>query len=549
MVTCCFLPQFFVIPPLSDQSMALIDLNRRRKRIKKQNNGTPQMAKLILVLGDQLSPALSSLRDIQPNDRVLMAEVASEASYTPHHKQKIILIFSAMRHFAEVLQQQGIAVSYLNYQHKVSSLTEALAIELTKHPELEQICITECGEYRLEQEILSWSALFNRPVSILEDDRFIASKAMFQHWAQGRQQYRMEYFYREMRRYTGLLMHKGQPVGGKWNFDASNRKAISAKQQLPSILSFEPDAITTEVIALVKQQFSTHMGDADSFRYAVTGKQARQAFLHFIEHQLPLFGDYQDAMQLNEPHLFHSICSMYLNCGLLDVRWVCQKVEHAYKEGKVPLNAAEGFIRQLIGWREFVRGLYWLLMPGYKERNFLQAHTALPSYYWTGETKMRCMQQAISHTIKYAYSHHIQRLMITGNFALLTGLSTTEVCNWYLAVYADAYEWVELPNTLGMALFGDQGMLASKPYAASGKYIQRMSNYCKSCVYDVSETTSPNACPFNALYWNFLERNKEQLSGNARMQLSYQNWNRKSEEDRAAIQHKAKELLIHVEQL
>ena len=507
------------------------------------------MAKLILVLGDQLSPALSSLRDVQPQDRVLMAEVASEANYTPHHKQKIVLIFSAMRHFASVLQQQGIQVSYIDYQQKVSSLTEAVAIELSRYPELQQICITECGEYRLEQEILSWQTQFQRPVVVLEDDRFIASKAMFQHWAQDRKQYRMEYFYREMRRYTGLLMQDGLPVGGQWNFDASNRKAMSAKQQLPPILKFEQDDITREVIALVQQQFPNNMGNAEHFSYAVTGKQARQAFLHFVEHQLPLFGDYQDAMQLDEPHLFHSICSMYLNCGLLDVRWVCQKVELAYKEGKVPLNAAEGFIRQLIGWREFVRGLYWLLMPEYKERNFLNAQTALPGYYWTAQTKMRCMQQAISHTIEHAYSHHIQRLMVTGNFALLAGLSVDEICNWYLAVYADAYEWVELPNTLGMALFADEGVLASKPYAASGKYIQRMSNYCKSCAYDVAETTSPTACPFNALYWNFLERNQVLLSGNARMQLSYQNWYRKSDEERAQITEKARQLLIHLEQL
>ncbi len=507
------------------------------------------MAKLILVLGDQLSPALSSLRDVQPEDRVLLAEVASEASYTPHHKQKIVLIFSAMRHFAAVLQQQGISVSYIHYQQKVSSLTEAVAIELSRHPELDQICITECGEYRLEQEILSWQTKFQRPLLMLEDDRFIASKAMFQHWAQGRKQYRMEYFYREMRRYTGLLMQDGMPLGGQWNFDASNRKAMPANQPLPQILRFEPDDITREVITLVQQQFPNNMGSAESFSYAVTGKQARQAFLHFVEHQLPLFGDYQDAMQLNEPHLFHSICSMYLNCGLLDLRWVCQKVELAYKEGKVPLNAAEGFIRQLIGWREYVRGLYWLLMPDYKERNFLKAHTPLPSYYWTGNTQMRCMRQAISQTIDHAYSHHIQRLMITGNFALLAGLSVDEICNWYLAVYADAYEWVELPNTLGMALFADDGLLASKPYAASGKYIQRMSNYCKSCAYDVNETTSPMACPFNALYWNFLERNQALLSGNARMQLSYQNWYRKSDDERAQITEKAQALLIHLEQL
>ena len=291
------------------------------------------------------------------------------------------------------------------------------------------------------------------------------------------------------------------------------------------------------------------MGDATSFKYAVTGKAARAAFLHFVEHQLPQFGDYQDAMRKDDAFLFHSVCSMYLNIGLLDARWMCQKVDQAWRQQQVPLNAAEGFIRQIIGWREYVRGLYWLLMPDYRQQNFLETTTPLPSYYWHGKTQMNCMQQAIGDTINHAYSHHIHRLMITGNFALLAGLDVSEVSDWYLAVYADAFEWVELPNTLGMALFADGGVLASKPYAASGNYIQRMSNYCQNCHYQVKQTVGDKACPFNALYWDFLARNEVKLGGNARLQLAYQQWRRKSEQTQSEILAKASSLLIKLEQL
>jgi deoxyribodipyrimidine photolyase-related protein len=300
---------------------------------------------------------------------------------------------------------------------------------------------------------------------------------------------------------------------------------------------------------MVQQQFPGHMGQAEHFSFAVTGKDARAAFLHFVQYRLPLFGKYQDAMRQDEAFLFHSLAGMYLNCGLLDARWVCLQVEQAWKAGAVPLAAAEGFIRQIIGWREYVRGLYWLKMPQYRESNFFAAERPLPGWYWHADTKMNCMSQAIQHTIKHAYSHHIQRLMLTGNFALLAGLSVDEVTQWYLAVYADAYEWVELPNTLGMALFADGGVLASKPYVASGNYIAKMSNYCQHCHYDVKQSTGPTACPFNALYWDFIARNSDKLGGNARMQLTYQQWRRKSPDVQQALRDKAADLLIHLEQL
>lgn len=508
------------------------------------------MARLIVILGDQLSPALSALREADKDDIFLLAEVKQEASYVKHHKHKIILLFSAMRHFAEVLRQQDNKVIYLQYQQGFSSLTAAVKHSLKQHPQLKGIMLTECGEYRLKQEIASWQQTFQLPLDMLEDDRFLCNATMFSKWADGRKQLRMEYFYREMRRYTGLLLdNKKQPLGGQWNFDKANRKAPPADLKAVAPLQFKPDEITAEVIELVAEHFADHPGSADNFCYAVTGKQARQAFNHFVSEQLGKFGDYQDAMVLDQPFLFHSICSIYLNCGLLDVRWMCQKVEAAYKQEKVAINAAEGFIRQLIGWREYIRGVYWLLMPDYKTRNFLNAERPLPGYYWHGDTKMRCMQQAISHTLTHAYSHHIQRLMITGNFALLAGLDVTEVTDWYLAVYADAYEWVELPNTLGMALYADDGVLASKPYAASGAYINRMSNYCQHCQYKVKDSSGDDACPFNVLYWDFLARNEQKLGGNARMQLAYKNWHNKEPAQQQALRDKAADYLIKLEQL
>ncbi|GAB57881.1 cryptochrome/photolyase family protein [Rheinheimera nanhaiensis] len=509
------------------------------------------MAKLIVILGDQLSPALPSLQQASQQDLILLAEVGSEASYVKHHKHKIILLFSAMRHFARVLTEQGYRVCYIRYgtEAGVNNMTDAVRFALTQQPALSSIMLTQCGEYRLQQEILSWQQHFGLQLTVLDDERFICALTRFARWAKGKKQLRMEYFYRDMRRYTGLLMQGDSPEGGNWNYDSDNRKAWPKDLAPTAPLHFSPDAITAEVMALVEQQFAGNMGTTATFSYAVTGKDARQAFLHFVDQQLAQFGDYQDAMALNQPFLQHSICSVYLNCGLLDVRWMCNKVEQAYQQGKVPLNAAEGFIRQLIGWREYVRGLYWFLMPGYKSRNQLNAHRPLPAYYWHGKTKMRCMQQAVQSTIEHAYSHHIQRLMVTGNFALLAGLSVDEVTDWYLAVYADAYEWVELPNTLGMALYADGGVLASKPYAASGAYINRMSDYCKHCAYKVKLTTEDDACPFNALYWDFLQRNQATLGQNPRLSLAYANWHKRSDNDKAAILAKAADTLSKLEQL
>ncbi len=356
---------------------------------------------------------------------------------------------------------------------------------------------------------------------ILDDDRFFASRASFAQWAKDRKQLRMEFFYREMRKHSGLLMEGDEPAGGQWNFDHDNRKALPKDVKPPPRRRFEPDAVTQEVMELVTQRFPDHFGDLGPFGWAVTREDALEALDHFIDACLPNFGDFQDAMKQGNGFLYHAILSPYLNVGLLTAREVCERAEMAWREGLAPLNAVEGFIRQILGWREYVRGLYWLKMPDYAESNALDAKRPLPWFYWSGETDMNCMAQAIGDTKRHAYAHHIQRLMVTGNFALLAGLDPAQVEEWYLVVYADAYDWVELPNTHGMALFADGGIMASKPYAASGAYIDRMSDYCGRCAYDPKVKLGPKACPFNLLYWDFLMRNEAKLKANPRMAMPY----------------------------
>jgi deoxyribodipyrimidine photolyase-related protein len=479
----------------------------------------PKIRNLIVVLGDQLSPSLASLAAGDPRqDLVMMCEVAEETTYVRHHKKKIILLFSAMRHFAEELKSLGWRVAYtrLDDPGNTGSFSGEVARAAATHTPA-RIIVTEPGEWRVRAAIGTWAGALNVPVDVLADERFISSIEGFAAWAKGRKQLRMEYFYREMRRATTLLMDGDQPVGGAWNFDHENRKPAKANLFMPDPMHFQQDTITREVVALVKRRFADHFGDADPFWFAVTRADAEAAFDHFVDAGLAHFGDYQDAMLIGQRFLYHSIISMYLNCGLLDPLAICRKVEAAYRAGRVPLNAAEGYIRQVIGWREYVRGIYWLKMPDYAASNVLGHTRALPDFYWTGDTRMTCIRETVTQTKEDAYAHHIQRLMVTGNFALLAGISPQALHEWYLAVYADAFEWVELPNTIGMSQFADGGLLASKPYAASGAYINRMSDYCGACPYDVKKRTGPDACPFNALYWDFIARHAARIRSNPRM--------------------------------
>ena len=496
--------------------------------------------RLILVLGDQLSLNLSALQASDPaRDVVLMAEVMAEASYVRHHQKKLVFVFSAMRHFAVELRQAGWQVDYVRLDDPGNSETLEGEVQraLARHG-MHRTLVTEPGEWRLLEALRGWAE-----TELLPDGRFLADRHGFASWAQERKGVRMEHFYRLMRRKTGLLMDGEQPAGGQWNFDADNRKPVASGQQMPQPLRFAPDAITREVLDLVASRFGDHFGDLEPFWFAVTRSDAEAAFAHFLQAGLPEFGAYQDAMLRDHKFLCHAVVSTYLNAGLLDPLAMCRAVEAEWRAGRVPLNSAEGFIRQVIGWREFMRGFYWWRMPGYDASNELDAHRPLPEFYWSAETPMACLRACITQTREEAYAHHIQRLMVTGNFALLAGIDPHALHEWYLAVYADAYEWVEMPNTIGMSQFADGGLLASKPYAASGAYIHRMSDYCGDCAYDVKAKEGPNACPFNLLYWHFIARHQKRLSRNPRMAQMVRNWDRFSPEKQAQLNRDAEAFL------
>jgi deoxyribodipyrimidine photolyase-related protein len=500
------------------------------------------MPALRLILGDQLSHSLSSLQDIDPaTDIILMCEVLAEATYVRHHQKKIAFLFAAMRHFAAELRERNYRVRYipLDDPANVGSFEGEVGRALADYP-VKQIIVTEPGEYRLLTIFQSWAERFGLPVHIRQDTRFLATIAEFRRWHEGKSQPRMEFFYREMRRKHRLLLAAdGSPAGGQWNYDKDNRKPPKAGMAVPKRLAHPKSPIIKDVLAMVASRFGDHFGALEPFHFAVTREQALAEARHFMKGLLPGFGDYQDAMVAGDPYLYHSLLSCYLNAGLLLPRELCQMAEAEFRAGRAPLNCVEGFIRQILGWREYVRGIYWLHMPGYADRNYLAAHRPLPALYWTANTAMFCLAEAVRHTRDHAYSHHIQRLMLTGNFALLAGLAPAEVCEWYLIVYADAYEWVELPNTLGMALYGDAGIMGSKPYAASGKYIHRMSNYCERCQYDPDETVGEAACPFNALYWDFMARNAAKLRGGQRLTYVYAGWDKMSPEKQQSIRAQA----------
>ena len=502
-------------------------------------------SRLILVLGDQLTPEVAALRTAdKARDVVVMAEVAAETSYVPHHPKKIALLLSAMRKFALSLQSDGWVVAYTRLDDPDN--TGTIEGELTRRATeycADEVIATTPGEWRLIQALEALPL----PVHQLVDDRFLISPRSFASWAEGRRDLRMEWFYRRMRRKTGLLMEGDAPVGEKWNYDAENRKPVADGARPPDMPSFEPDAVVAEVLDLVESRFGAHFGQLRPFGFATDRSQALAVLDDFIAYRLPYFGDYQDAMITGQPWLWHAVLSPYLNLGLLTPMEACLRAEAAWRDGCAPLNAVEGFIRQIIGWREYVRGIYFLEGPDYTACNALEHTRALPTMFWGGTTRMRCMAEVIDQTRDMAYAHHIQRLMVTGNFALLAGVSPSEVHSWYLAVYADAFEWVEAPNTIGMSQFADGGMVASKPYVSSGNYISKMSDYCGGCYYDVKTKCGENACPFNLLYWHFLDRHRERFSANPRMAMIYRGWDKRPEVDRALILADAEAFLARLD--
>lgn len=509
------------------------------------HEGPPERLRtLVLVLGDQLDAASSALDDFDPSDDALwMAEVAEESTHVWSSKPRIALFLSAMRHFAEGQRAAGRTVHYTDLEDEGN--TGTLAGELGRaiaayRPH--RLVMTEPGDWRVREALVAVAHASGLPLEIRLDRHFLSTVEEFAAHAKGRKQLRLEFWYRELRRKHHILVGAdGGPEGGDWNYDAENRGSFgrNGPGTLPAPRRFPPDAITGQVIALVERRFGNHPGRLDAFDWPVTPADARAALDDFIAHRLADFGIYQDAMWTREPWLYHSRLAAAMNLKLLDPREVIDAAELAYRAGRAPLASTEGFIRQILGWREYVRGLYWLLMPGYADHNALGAQEALPPFYWTGDVEMACLRDALRQTLDYGYAHHIQRLMVTGLYALLLGVEPRAVHEWYLAVYVDAVEWVELPNTIGMALYADGGIMASKPYAATGKYIDRMSDYCRGCRFDPAVAVGDNACPFTTLYWDFLARHETRLAANQRMALQVKNLHRLDADRRASIAARA----------
>ncbi len=502
-----------------------------------------QVRNLVIVLGDQLDAQSSALQDFDAaQDVVWMAEVAEESTHVWSAKQRIVVFLSAMRHFAQDLRAQGLPI--VNTQLDDADNQGTLALQLRQaitQLKPAALVMTAPGDWRVLQALRAVAVEHKLTLDLRDDTHFFSTVREFTAHAQGRKQLRLEYWYRELRHKHGILMDGKEPVGGQWNFDAENRESFgkAGPQNVPPPSRFAPDAITQEVITLVNTRFATHPGTLHTFGWPVTRAQALLALHAFIVQRLPMFGQYEDAMWSGEAWLYHSHLSCALNLKLLNPREVVQAAEDAYRAGQAPLPAVEGFIRQILGWREYVRGIYWTQMPGYLERNALDAQADLPAWYWTGETDMACLKDAIHQTLEHGYAHHIQRLMVTGLYALLLGVKPQVVHAWYLSVYVDAVEWVELPNTLGMGQFGDGGLMASKPYVASGKYIQRMSNHCKGCKYDPALSTGATACPYTTLYWDFLNRHEVLLKKNPRMAMQLKNLSRLDVPARDAISMQA----------
>lgn len=502
------------------------------------------MKKLILILGDQLDVDSVALRDINPKtDEVLMVESVNEAKHVWSHKARIALFLSAMRHFATYLKGRGFPLTYI--ERSPNTIVEELRSKIIGGKFTHLVCV-EPGEWRLKQSIGALALELNIALEVLQDNHFYCTHEEFKGWVANKKELRLEYFYRLMRKTHGILVDQdGNPEGGQWNFDRDNRKPFPKKGPglIPPPELFEPDELTKAVLAEVQEYYSDHPGLLEHFQWPVTRQQALQALEGFVEHRLATFGIYEDAMWTDTPFGWHSLLSSSLNLKLLNPREVIHAVLVAWKKNGLELATVEGFIRQILGWREFVRGMYYLDMPQMALDNFYDHQNALPAWYWTGKTKMKCMQEAIGQTLKYGYAHHIQRLMVTGNFALLAEVLPKEVCDWYLAIYVDAIEWVELPNTAGMALFASGGRFTSKPYIASGAYIKRMSNYCDSCQYKPDIRFGEGACPITNLYWNFLIRHRTQFEASPRTRLMTANLSRISEADQQAIQGHAKKLL------
>lgn len=527
---------------------AYVSLKNLTAALSETMNKPIKVRRLCLVLGDQLNRDSALFDDFDSaQDLLWMAEVWEESTHVPSNKQRSVMFIAAMRHFAQSLRNDALPLHYYSLDELChSDFPAALSATLQLYRPA-QLRLVLPGDYRVLQSLRRFCAEHSVSLELLADNHFIANPGEFTAWQKGKKQWRMEYWYRQLRKRTGILMRGDQPEGGEWNYDKDNRGTFSAQGPgiLDAVLLFNPDEITLGAIATVERLFPANPGNLLSFGWPVTRAQALQLLDFFIEKNLPLFGEYQDAMWMNEPWLYHSRLSAALNLKLLSPREVIDAAERVYQNGAVPLNAVEGFIRQILGWREYVRGLYWSLMPEWQTMNALDAQQNLPDFYWTGEVDMNCLAQSIKQVLDHGYGHHIQRLMVTGLFAQLWQTQPQQIHAWYLAMYVDAVEWVELPNVLGMSQYADGGIMASKPYIATGRYIAKMSNYCDGCVYkpDVAETE--NACPFTTLYWDFLAKHRAQFERHPRLALQVKHLSAQSEEKRRAIAKRAQWVRAH----
>ena len=482
------------------------------------------MKTLRLILGDQLHIKHSWFKEAEEDVLYCLFEMRQETDYITHHIQKVIGFFTAMRQFSEDLKPKGHNVAYfkINDEENIQNLTKNLQ-KLIKKYNIQRFEYLQPDEYRLDEQLKKFSDNLNIDTAVFDTEHFYTARLELQEFFKGKKQFLMENFYRHMRKNHDILMIGDQPEGGKWNYDATNRQKWKGQPETPSYKYFK-NKVDAVIHDIEKANIKT-IGrvTSNTFTFPINRQQALEQLKYFCEHLLQYFGDYQDAMHTDEVYLFHSRLSFAMNLKLITAKNVVDTVLNYYRTfgQDIHISQIEGFIRQIIGWREYMRGMYWMLMPDFKTQNHLNNNNYLADFFWTGNTKMNCLKQAITNSLDNAYAHHIQRLMVTGNYALLTQTHPDQVDTWYLGIYADAIEWVQLPNTRGMSQFADGGNIATKPYVSSGAYIHKMGNYCESCQYDHKEKVTEKACPFNSLYWNFLDDKRQELQGNFRMKMMY----------------------------